>query len=122
MSLMEHLGELRTRIFRSILAVVAGSVVGFYFATPIRNVLLAPLPNQRVQVLGIGDAFIIQMKIAIVVGIILAMPVLLYQLWAFVAPGLTPAERKVVRPWIPMALVFFAIGVVIAYVILPFAI
>ncbi|MGZ8438495.1 MAG: twin-arginine translocase subunit TatC [Candidatus Limnocylindrales bacterium] len=122
MSLMDHLGELRTRLFRSILAVVAGSVVGFYFATPIRNVLLAPLPNQRVQVLGIGDAFIIQMKIAVVVGIILAMPVLLYQLWAFVAPGLTPSERKVVRPWIPMALVFFAIGVVIAYIILPFAI
>ena len=122
MSLMDHLGELRTRLFRSILAVVAGSTIGFYFATPIRNVLLAPLPTQRVQVLGIGDAFIIQMKIAIVAGIILAMPVLLYQLWAFIAPGLTPAERKAVRPWIPMALVFFAIGVTIAYVILPFAI
>jgi sec-independent protein translocase protein TatC len=122
MSLMDHLGELRTRLFRSILAIVAGSVVGFYFATPIRNILLQPLPTHSVQVLGIGDAFIIQMKIAIVVGIILAMPVLLYQLWAFVAPGLTPAERKVVRPWIPMALLFFSIGVVIAYVILPFAI
>src|SRR5512141_2504864 len=79
MSLMDHLGELRTRLFRSILAVVAGSVVGFYFATPIRNILLDPLPDGRVQVLGIGDAFIIQMKIAIVVGIILSMPVLLYQ-------------------------------------------
>ena len=122
MSLMDHLGELRTRLFRSILAVVAGSVVGFYFATPIRNVLLAPLPQERVQVLGIGDAFIIQIKIAMVVGVILAMPVLLYQLWAFVAPGLTPAERKVVRPWIPMALIFFSIGVVIAYIVLPFAI
>ena len=122
MSLMDHLGELRTRLFRSILAVVAGSAVGFYFATPIRNVLLAPLPTQRVQVLGIGDAFIIQVKIAMVVGIILAMPVLLYQLWAFISPGLTPAERKVVRPWIPMALVFFSIGVTIAYIVLPFAI
>lgn len=122
MSLMDHLGELRTRLFRSILAVVAGSVVGFYFATPIRNILLQPLPNDQVQVLGIGDAFIIQMKIAIVVGIILSMPVLLYQLWAFVAPGLTPSERKVVRPWIPMALLFFALGVVIAYIVLPFAI
>jgi sec-independent protein translocase protein TatC len=122
MSLMDHLGELRTRLFRSILAVVAGSVVGFYFATPIRNFLLEPLPKHMVQVLGIGDAFIIQMKIAIVVGVILAMPVLLYQVWAFIAPGLTPSERKVVRPWIPMALVFFAIGVTIAYIVLPFAI
>jgi len=122
MSLVDHLGELRTRLFRSIAAVAAGSVVGFYFATPIRNFLLAPLPKHTVQVLGIGDAFIIQMKIALVVGVILAMPVVLYQVWAFVAPGLTPSERKVVRPWIPMALLFFAIGVVIAYVILPFAI
>jgi len=121
MSLMDHLGELRTRLFRSILAVVAGSVVGFYFATPIRNFLLQPLPNHTVQVLGIGDAFVIQLKIAMVVGVILAMPILLYQLWAFIAPGLTPNERKVVRPWIPMALVFFGLGVVIAYIVLPFA-
>ena len=122
MSLLDHLGELRTRLFRSILAVVAGSIVGFYFATPIRNFLLEPLPNHMVQVLGIGDAFVIQIKISIVVGVILAMPILLYQLWAFIAPGLTPAEQKVVRPWIPMALVFFGLGVAIAYIVLPFAI
>ncbi|HEY3523714.1 MAG TPA: twin-arginine translocase subunit TatC, partial [Candidatus Limnocylindrales bacterium] len=47
--------------------------------------------------------------------------VILYQLWAFVAPGLTTAERKVVRPWIPMALLLFVVGVVIAWVVLPFA-
>ena len=122
MSLVDHLGELRTRLFRSILAVAACSVVGFYFAVPIRNFLIEPLPGDKVQVLGIGDAFVIQMKISIVVGIILAMPVLLYQLWAFVSPGLTPGERRSVRPWIPMALLFFAVGVVIAYVVLPFAI
>ena len=122
MSLVDHLGELRTRIFRSILAVAVGSAVGFYFAVPIRNFLIEPLPGDKVQVLGIGDAFVIQMKISIVVGIILAMPVLLYQLWAFVAPGLTPSERRTVRPWIPLALLFFVLGVGIAYFILPFAI
>jgi len=122
MSLVDHLGELRDRIFRAIIAVAVGSVVGFYFSVPIRNFLIAPLPVDHVQVLGIGDGFIIQMKIAIITGIILAMPVLLYQLWAFIAPGLTPTERKSIRPWIPMALVFFALGVVIAYVVLPFAI
>lgn len=122
MSLVDHLGELRTRLFRSILAIAAGSAVGYYFATPIRNILLQPLPKHMVQVLGIGDAFVIQLKISVVVGLILAMPVLLYQLWAFVSPGLTPNERRIVRPWIPMALVFFSIGVVIAYIVLPFAI
>ncbi len=49
------------------------------------------------------------------------MPVILYQLWAFIAPGLTPAERKAIRPWVPLALCFFALGVVIAYVVLPYA-
>lgn len=121
MSLVDHLGELRTRLFRSILAIAVGSVVGFIFAVPIRNFLISPLPGQRVQVLGLGDGFVIQLKIAIVVGIILAMPVLLYQVWAFVAPGLTPAERRTVRPWIPIALLFFALGVSIAYFVLPFA-
>ena len=50
------------------------------------------------------------------------MPVLLYQLWAFVAPGLTPTEKRVLRPWIPLALFFFVLGVAVAWVILPFAI
>ena len=71
--------------------------------------------------LGLGDAFVIQLKISIVFGVIVAMPVLLYQLWAFVSPGLTPAEKKTVRPWIPLALLFFALGVAIAYFVLPFA-
>ena len=122
MSLVDHLGELRSRVFKSILAIAVGSVVGYLFAVPIRNFLILPLGGRTLQVLGMGDAFVIQIKISIVVGIILAMPVLLYQIWAFVAPGLTPAERRVVRPWIPLALVFFAIGVIIAYVILPFAV
>jgi sec-independent protein translocase protein TatC len=122
MSLVDHLGELRTRIFRSIIAVAVASTIGFYFAKDVRDFLQRPLGGIPLQVLGVGDAFIIQVKIALVIGIILAMPVLLYQLWAFIAPGLTPNERKVVRPWIPMALVFFALGVIIAYVVLPFAI
>lgn len=122
MSLVDHLSELRTRLFRSILAVVAGSLVGFYYAAPIRNFLLEPLPGGQAQVLGPGDAFAIQLRISLVVGIILAMPVLLYQIWAFVAPGLTPGERRTVRPWIPLALLFFALGVGIARLVLPYAV
>jgi sec-independent protein translocase protein TatC len=122
MSLVDHLGELRSRLFKSILAIAVGSVIGYLYAVPVRDYLMEPLGGRELQVLGMGDAFIIQIKISIVVGIILAMPVILYQIWAFVAPGLTPDERRTVRPWIPLALVFFAIGVVIAYVILPFAI
>jgi sec-independent protein translocase protein TatC len=123
MSLVDHLGELRTRVFKSLLAIGVGSVIGYLVAVPVRNFLILPLgPDRVLQVLGMGDAFVIQIKISIVIGIILAMPVLLYQVWAFVAPGLTPSERRTIRPWIPLALLFFVIGVSIAYFILPFAI
>jgi sec-independent protein translocase protein TatC len=123
MSLVDHLGELRSRLFKALIAIGIGSVIGYLVAVPVRNFLILPLgPNRVLQVLGMGDAFVIQIKISIVIGIILAMPVLLYQVWAFVAPGLTPGERRTIRPWIPLALLFFAIGVAIAYFILPFAI
>jgi sec-independent protein translocase protein TatC len=122
MSLVDHLVELRGRLVKMVLAVGLGSVVGFWFATPIIGILVAPLPSRQLKYTGLGDAFVINIKIAIVVGIILAMPVILYQIWAFVAPGLTASERRVVRPWIPLALAFFAVGVAIAYVILPFAV
>jgi sec-independent protein translocase protein TatC len=121
MSLVDHLDELRKRLFRIILAVLAGGVVGFMLATPARNLLLDLLPDGTAQVLGPGDGFAIQLRISLVIGVILAMPVILYQVWAFVAPGLTESERKAVRPWIPLALCFFALGVGIAYAVLPYA-
>lgn len=124
MTLVDHLTELRTRIVRSLLAIVVGTAIGFYFAVPLRTILIQPLPEDKrhLQVLSPGDGFAITLQIAVITGIILAMPVLLYQLWSFVSPGLTPAERRAFRPWIPLALFFFALGVTIAYVILPFAI
>lgn len=121
MSLVDHLGELRTRLFRIILGVTAGAAVGFYFSTPIRNSLLDLIPDGTAQTLGPGDGFAITLRIALITGVILSMPVILYQLWAFISPGLTPAERKGIRPWVPLALVFFGLGVGIAYVVLPFA-
>ena len=124
MTLVDHLTELRNRIIKSVLAVVVGTGIGFAVQGQVRNLLIQPLPetNRHLQVLGPGDGFAIALKISIVIGIILAMPVLLYQLWAFVAPGLTPSERRALRPWIPLALFFFVLGVTIAWVILPFAI
>jgi sec-independent protein translocase protein TatC len=124
MTLVDHLTELRSRIIWSIAAIVVGSVIGFVLAPTIQHFLTGPLPASALplQVLGPGDAFGIALRIAITVGIVLAMPVLLYQMWAFVSPGLTPSERRLLRPWIPLALFFFVLGVTIAWVILPFAI
>jgi sec-independent protein translocase protein TatC len=122
MSLVGHLVELRNRIFRMALAVAVMSVVGFLFGDQIVAILKAPIPGGKpLYYTGLGDAFVIKLKIAIVVGIALAMPVILYQLWAFIAPGLTTRERRTIRPWLPLAFVFFALGTLIAYFILPFA-
>jgi sec-independent protein translocase protein TatC len=122
MSLVDHLSELRDRIIRCVLAIVVGSAIGWIYATPVRDFLLAPLPDGQAQVLGPGDGFAIQLRISLVIGIILAMPVLLYQMWAFIAPGLTESERRTVRPWIPLALLFFALGVGLARFVLPYAV
>jgi len=122
MSLVDHLGELRDRLIKCVIVIAIGTAIGFYFAPTVRNFLLEPLPNGQAQVLGPGDGFAIQLRIAVVIGIILSMPVLLYQIWAFVAPGLTPSERKTVRPWIPLALFFFALGVLRARFVLPYAV
>ena len=122
MPLVEHLAELRGRIIWSAIAIAVGSVVGFLVSDWAIQVLQSPLPSDKPLVFfDIGDPFAIRIKISIVIGVILAMPVILWHVWRFVAPGLTATERRVVLPWIPATLVFFAIGVAIAYVILPFA-
>jgi sec-independent protein translocase protein TatC len=122
MSLVDHLGELRSRLFRVVAAVAVASVVGFLAGDNLIAFLKSPIPStDPLFFTGLGDPFFIRMKIAIVVGIILAMPVILYQLWAFIAPGLTEAEQRTIRPWVPVALFFFALGVAIAYFVLPYA-
>ena len=122
MSLVDHLSELRRRVAISLLAIALGSGVGFYFAPQLITFLKAPLNLGKPLVYtGLGDAFFINLKLAIVVGIVLAMPILVWQLWRFISPGLTREERRMARPWAPLAIVFFVIGVTVAYVILPFA-
>ena len=122
MTLVDHLSELRWRLFKSLLAIALGMTVGFLASASVVSLLAAPIPgDEPLFFTGLGDAFAIRLKIAFVIGIILAMPVLLYQGWAFIAPGLTASERRTARPWIPLALLFFVLGVAIAYVVLPFA-
>lgn len=122
MPLAGHLGELRNRLIWSIVTIGLGAAVGFYFAPRFITLLRSPLPpDVTLQQIDITDGFSISLQIALVVGVILAMPVLLWHVWRFIAPGLTPSERRAVMPWIPTALVFFALGVSIAWIILPFA-
>ena len=120
MELVDHLAELRRRLIIAIAAVAAGSVLGLVVAPTAIGILKAPVPGP-LRFTDLGGAFFIQVKVAVVIGVMLSMPVILYQVWAFVSPGLTTDERRLARPWVPLALAFFVVGVVVAYVILPFA-
>ncbi len=122
MPLTAHLAELRNRLIWIILAIAVGSSIGFALGEPIITVLRGALPpDVRLIQLELGDGFSIRLQISFVVGVILGMPVILWHFWRFIAPGLTAGERRSILPWIPMALIFFAIGVAVAFVVLPWA-
>jgi sec-independent protein translocase protein TatC len=125
MTLVDHLTELRKRIFISLAAVGIGAAVGFYYGPVLVSTLKAPLTridDRPLNFLAPGEAFFIYVKLALITGIVLAMPIILFQVWRFISPGLTPLERKTARPWVPVAVLFFAIGIAVAWVVLPFAI
>jgi sec-independent protein translocase protein TatC len=122
MPLFDHLAELRRRIAVALLAVAIGAVVGFILAPRIIEIVKAPYGTAPLLLLNPGEGFFINLKIALVTGVVLGMPVILFELWRFVSPGLTSQERRLARPWVPIALAFFIIGVVVAYVVLPFAV
>jgi len=123
MSLLEHLEELRKRLIIIVISVLACAVIGFVVSRPILDLLRGRLPDQYQTLifLGPGDAFGAYLKIAGFVGIALAMPVILFHIWRFVTPGLTPRERRFVWPVIVSALLLFALGVVIGFIIIPYA-
>jgi len=128
MTLVEHLIELRTRLFYASLGVVAGLIVGFLVSQPVFDLLEKPycqLPGATIKdnvcaltVLSPTDGFMVKMKIALWVGLILSGPIWLYQLWAFIAPGLHRHERKWAYVFVAIATPLFAIGSMLAYLIL----
>ncbi len=132
MSLVDHLEELRRRIIISAVAIVLFSIVGFVFWQPILHFLLLPLPATadalakgpdglpKLAVNGIGEGFSVVLKLAVAVGICLGSPVILYELWAFVAPGLTRRERKWAGPFVSVGLVLFLAGLAVGFLTLRF--
>lgn len=119
MTLVDHLSELRRRLAIIVLAVVLGSVVGFFLAPYAIGILKAPVPGP-LRFTELGGAFFTQLKVALVIGVALSMPVIMWEVWGFISPGLTREERRVARPWVPLAVLFFFIGCAVAYFILPF--
>jgi sec-independent protein translocase protein TatC len=122
MTLVQHLEELRRRLIIIVVCVLAGAVLGFLLSRPVLILLRDQLPEgqRALTFLGPADALSAQLKIAGFLGIAIAMPVILFQLWRFVGPGLTPRERRYVWPVIGAALVLFVSGVLIGYLVIPY--
>jgi len=120
--LVDHLKELRRRVGIALLAVVTGAVVTFAWCDTLIALLRTPLNGTPLYFVGVGDAFGIRMQLSLIGGVVLAMPMWLWQAWAFIRPGLTDSERRAARPWIPLAFLLFVVGVGVAWVVLPFAV
>lgn len=133
MSLVEHLEELRYRLVVSIGAVTLGAAAGWSLFDRLVNLLQEPYcdylesvpPAQRVTeectfvFSGALDAPLIKLKLVGVMGLFFALPVVLYQLWSFIVPGLTKRERRLAIPFVASSVLLFGLGALFAYFTLP---
>ncbi len=123
MSLIEHLTELRNRIIKTAIAVALGGVVGFALYGPVLDILVEPYCDVK---LSLGDAncdlivtdplesFSIRLKLSTYLGLLLASPVVMWQLWRFITPGLYPQEKRYAVPFVLSSVILFASGAALA--------
>jgi sec-independent protein translocase protein TatC len=126
MPFFDHLEELRWRIIWSVLSLVAGTGIGFFLAMRLdllgllKRPLDAHIGGDQLIALAITDPFFITFKLALTLGFILAAPIIIYQVWLFLAPALTKRERRAIVPALYMGVALFCIGVAVAYMyVLP---
>lgn len=123
MSLLEHLEELRGRIIVIAVSIVLGGIAGFFLSEQIIAILRAALPEGQdtlIQI-SVGESLAVRLRVALYVGVAISMPVILYQVWRFVTPGLTRRERRLIWPMLVGASVLFAIGIGLGYFVIPYA-
>ena len=127
MTFTEHLEELRWGLIKSFAAVVLAFFSCFFFSDRIVAFMIAPLkrglqPGESLIGTGVTEAFFFEMKVALVAGVFLASPVIFYQIWRFIAPGLNESEKKLVIPFVLFTSFFFIAGAYFCYwVVLPVA-
>ncbi len=123
MPITGHLIELRGRLIKVVAAVIAGTLLGLVFARPFLELLIAPMGDARPQSLRPTENIIVFFKVALILGLVLAMPVILYQIFAFIIPGLTHKEKRALAVVVPAATGLFALGVAFsAFIMLPFSV
>lgn len=131
MTLVEHLRELRSRLVRAVLAIVVGAVVAAFFYRDITNFLTEPFQTvvaelareegleARLTMTSVSAPFILALKVSLVTGIVATSPFWLYQLWAFIMPGLHARERRWTHLFVAIAGPLFMAGVALGYYVLP---
>jgi sec-independent protein translocase protein TatC len=134
MSLIDHLKELRHRLLICIYALLGGSVAGFFLYEPAMKLIQspycdflrdhpdkAPFAQEGCSLIFLGaiDGFLITVKVIVFLALLVALPVILYQLWAFIVPGLTERERRWAIPFVALSLLLFLLGGLAAYLTLP---
>ncbi len=118
----EHLGELRDRLMWCFGAVGAGFVVSYFFKEKLFDILTAPLvsvmgENSKMIFTGLPEAFFTYLKVALLSGIIVSTPMLFYQFWMFVSPGLYRTEKRYMLPVVFLSIFFFLVGSMFGYFI-----
>lgn len=128
MPFLDHLEELRWRVLTCLVAVIIGTGIGFFAVTQfnVLGILIRPieplLEGSRLAYLSPTDPFFITLKLAVLAGVLLTLPILIYQVWAFLSPALSKSERRAIIPSLYMGLVLFMSGMAMAYyVVLPMA-
>jgi sec-independent protein translocase protein TatC len=125
MPFLEHLGELRDRIVRALIGVIVGALIAFPASKPVMFWLSRPIRETKNDLvfLAVTEAFWVQMKVALFLALFIAAPWILYQVWAFIAPGLYPQERKYAIPFVIIgSLMFLAGGAFSLLVVTPNAV
>jgi sec-independent protein translocase protein TatC len=133
MTLVEHLDELRTRLVISMVAIAVGSVAGWFLYDTVVELLLDPYcdywrtvppevrPTEECALFFAGavDPVLIKLKVVVFLGLFIALPVVLWELWRFIMPGLKSGERRYAIPFVVSSVLLFALGAFIAYATLP---
>jgi sec-independent protein translocase protein TatC len=118
MTILDHLDELRQRLIKVVIAVLIGVIAGTFVTPPVLKLLVAPLGDQVPIAISPTEAPAVFFKVAIVIGLVISMPVIIYQLFQFARPGLESNEQKYVIIGAPAASLSFALGVVFAALVL----
>jgi sec-independent protein translocase protein TatC len=120
-TLVEHLDELRSRLIISLAAVGVGFLVAFFFQDQILSWLEAPLPDERkLTTFGVTEPFFTSIKVSFYAGFALALPVVLWQVWSFLAPAFQEHSQRIVAVFVAIATALFAAGIAFAYwIVLP---